>query len=396
MTIPTSLVGVLTAAAICTGCGVVAEGESGEPNPGPQVAAWKQPADKPRGPQPAQESGRAHSFDLTTVARGLDFPVQVVARPGDRRMYVVELPGRVRRIEGDGRSRTTFLDLRKRTRAAGERGLLSVAFSPAGDEIVALYTTRAGHTRVVAFPAAADSAALDNGRTLLAIEQPYENHKGGTVLFDERGRLLVSLGDGGSAFDPGNRAQNPDEPLGSILRRDEGRWDVVAYGLRNPWRMAFDDDTGMLWIGDVGQDRLEEIDAVYVPETGQPSLNLGWAAYEGHLPLGRKPVAAGRLTWPVAVYPHRDGHCSVAGGAVYRGAAIKALRGRYVYGDFCRGTIWSLDSAAAQDARRIDVRRELARLPGLVSFGTGFDGEIYATSTQGTISKLVSPKVRHP
>ena len=333
--------------------------------------------------------GIARNFGLRTVAEGLRTPNQVIFRPGDSRPYVVELDGLVRRI-ADGRPEAVpYLDIRQRTRAHGELGLLSVAFSPSGDELVALYTTRRGDSRVTVFPAGPDRADGDDGRVLLAVEQPYENHKGGTVLFDERGRLMVSLGDGGSAFDPGNRGQNQDEPLGSVMRRENGRWTTVAFGLRNPWRMAFDDATGLLWIGDVGQDRLEEIDAIYPPETGQPPVNLGWAAYEGDLPLGRKPVSPGRLTWPVATYSHRAGRCSVTGGAVYRGSAIPALRGRYVYGDFCRGTIWSLAAAGAENRSGLDVRREIARVPGLSSFGTDGSGELYAVSIQGSVSRLV-------
>jgi glucose/arabinose dehydrogenase len=312
----------------------------------------------------------------------------VISRPGQDGIYVVEQSGTVRPVVSGGPG-VPVLDISSRTRASGERGLLSAVFAPDGGSIVALYTTRGGDTRVTSFALGGAGAAGEDGTVLLRVRQPFENHNGGTVLYDERGRLLVSLGDGGSAFDPGNRGQDPDEPLGSILRRENGRWETIAIGLRNPWRMAFDGGTGMLWIGDVGQDRFEEINAVYPPETGQPRINFGWAAYEGHLPLGRKPLTRGPLTWPLAGYPHKGGHCSVTGGAVYRGMGVPVLRGRYVYGDFCRGTVWSLDASGAERRRNLDIRREAARVPGLTSFGTDGRGELYAVSIQGAVSKIV-------
>jgi glucose/arabinose dehydrogenase len=209
----------------------------------------------------------------------------------------------------------------------------------------------------------------------------------------------VGLGDGGSAFDPGQRAQNPRTRLGKLLRLDPARpelgWRVVATGLRNPWRMAFDRETGMLWLGDVGQDRVEEVDALFLPEDGQRVPNLGWAAYEGDLPLGRKRLNEGDpLVWPVAGYRHREGRCSVTGGHVYRGRRIPAMRGRYLYGDFCRGTVWSLDARGAGRPRVIDLRREAVRVPGLVSFGEDLDGELYALSAEGTVSRIVAPTRR--
>ncbi|WP_205697140.1 sorbosone dehydrogenase family protein [Conexibacter sp. SYSU D00693] len=356
---------------------------------------WRQPPDKPPGPAPAPVVGDRRSFALREVARGLRQPNQLVARPGDDRLYVVEQRGVVRVLGAGGAVRDEpFLDLRARTRALGEQGLLSLAFADEGRTAVVLHTTRrGGHSRVLAIPAGEHRAALDRARTLLAVRQPFENHKGGTVLVDERGRVVVGLGDGGSAFDPGQRAQDPRTQLGKLLRRGlDGRWEVVATGLRNPFRMSFDRETGRLWLGDVGQDRVEEVDALFLPETGAPVPNLGWAAYEGDLPLGRKRLASrAQLTWPVASYRHRDGHCSVTGGFVSRGPRLDALRGRYVFGDFCRGTMWSLDAAGAEDPARLDLRREAERLPGLVSFGEDGRGELYALTIDGVVHRLVAP-----
>jgi hypothetical protein len=358
-----------------------------------KLPLWKRRPDKPAGPEPAPVVGQRRSFELERVASGLQAPNQLVARTGDRRLFVTEQAGLVRTLPGKRR----WLDLRRRTKADGERGLLSLAFSRDGRTAYVLLTTReAGDTRVLALPVRDGRAQASRARTVLALDQPYENHNGGTVLVDERDRVVVSLGDGGSAFDPQQRAQDPDQQLGKLLRWDPSeagrpRWEVVATGLRNPFRVSFDRETGRLWVGDVGQDRLEEVSAIFLPEPGVPVPNLGWAAYEGHLPLGQKRLV-GRpetLVWPVASYGHRDGLCSVTGGFVARGAgAPAALRGRYLYGDFCRGTMWSLDPAAAEDLRRADHRQEVARLPGLVSFGEARDGTLYAVSIQGDVHRL--------
>lgn len=358
----------------------------------PELPLWRQPPDKRPGPALAPVAGRARSFELRTLARGLSAPVQVVSRPGDPgRLYVAEQAGLVRVLGRSGERARTYLDLRPQVRTGLERGLLSIVFSPRGERLYALYTNRRGDTRVREYRAGARAASPTDARTLLALDQPFENHNGGTLLFDERGRLVLGLGDGGSAFDPDQRAQHARSRLGKILRSElrgaRPKWEIVASGLRNPWRMSFDRLTGRLWLGDVGQDRVEEVDALWLPETGQRVPNLGWAAYEGPLPLGRKRLdRGGPLVWPVAGYRHEAGHCSVTGGYVYRGRAIRRLRGRYLFGDFCRGTMWSLRADAGGAAR--DLRREEARLPGLVSFGEGPRGELYAVSAQGTVERL--------
>lgn len=387
MRIPTSVIGVLGAATLAA-CG-------SEPRAAEMpLPTFRQPPDKPAGPAPARVAGTAATFRLAPFAKGLDMPNQLVARPGDRRLFVVEQKGRVRVLAPDGTvRRAPYLDLRRATRARGEQGLLSIAFAPDGRSLVAMFTNNAGDTRVVRYRAGAQRAKRAGARTLLKVDQPYENHNGGTVLFDERGRLLVSLGDGGSAFDPQQRAQDLRSRLGKILRYEHSRWSPVAFGLRNPWRMSFDAATGRLWIGDVGQDKVEEIDAIWPAEPGTPLPNLGWSAYEGHHPVGVKRLSGeGKLTWPVASYSHAGGHCSVSGGQVYRGAQVRALRGRYVYGDFCRGTLWSLNADGAEHRARLDLRRETARLPGVVSFGVDRRGELYAVSISGTVSRLVTAR----
>jgi glucose/arabinose dehydrogenase len=227
--------------------------------------------------------------------------------------------------------------------------------------------------------------ATGRERRLLAVDQPsdYENHKGGQLAFGPDGALHLALGDGGSAFNPYNTAQDIATPFGKLLRWDGRRWQKLALGLRNPWRFSFDRATGRLWIGDVGQDRIEEINAVDLDGT---LLNFGWAAYEGPLPLGQKPLRrTGRLTWPAAGFDHDTG-CSVTGGVVYRGTRIPRLRGRYVYADFCRGTLWTMD--AADPRRHPDVRRERAKLPQVTAFGEDARGEVYAVTAAGRLYAL--------
>jgi glucose/arabinose dehydrogenase len=393
--IPTTVIGLLLAASFGAGCGPSAEG--GQPAPSrtandPAVAklpAWKQPPIRPHGPRPATEKGHARNFKLKEIGSGFKLPNQLITRPGSAGLYVVEQGGTIRRIVSGRPEAVPFLDIRGSTRASGEQGLLSAVFSPDGDSIVAMYTNRRGNTRVVSFAVGGGIANPREGTVLLRVKQPHENHNGGTVLFDERDRLLLSLGDGGSHFDPGNRGQDERSLFGAILRYEDGHWQKIVRGLRNPWRMSLDPETGLLWIGDVGQDRFEEINAIYPPEQGQPQLNLGWAAYEGHLPVGRKQLGSGRLVWPVAGYSHEQGQCSVTGGAVYRGDGIEALRGRYLFGDFCRGTLWTLRASGTENRADVDLRREQARVPGLSSFGADEDGELYVLSTQGTVSKIV-------
>jgi glucose/arabinose dehydrogenase len=391
------LVAVLAAAAatVClAGCNDEPPPQAKAPS---TLPSWRQPPDKPPGPALPRVRGEARSFALRQVAGGLDGPVQVVARRDDPgRLFVAEQAGRIRVIERGRVRRAPYLDIRRRVRSGGEQGLLSLTFSPGADRLYVLFTNRSGDTRVVRYAAGRERADVSSAKTLLALEQPFDNHNGGTLLFDDRGRLVLGLGDGGSAFDPKQRAQDERSRLGKLLRFDPARpglgWRIVAAGLRNPWRMAFDRETGMLWLGDVGQDRVEEVDALWLPEEGQRVPNLGWAAFEGDLPLGTKRLGEGPVVWPVAGYRHAEGHCSVTGGFVYRAGRNPAMRGRYVFGDFCRGTLWTLDARGAADAAALDLRREAERVPGLVSFGEDGAGELYAVSAHGTVLKLRPPR----
>ncbi|HEY6076000.1 MAG TPA: PQQ-dependent sugar dehydrogenase [Gaiella sp.] len=329
------------------------------------------------------------SLRLVRVVGGLERPIYATQAPGEpRRLYVVEQPGRIRVVENGRLRAAPFLNLVSQVESGGnEQGLLGLAFSPGyardgtfyvnyslrgeGDTIVARYRARNG--RVVA----------GTGRTILRVDQPYSNHNGGNLAFAPDGRLWVGLGDGGSGGDPENRAQSMDTLLGKMIRLDVRRAqpqpEIVALGLRNPWRYSFDRATGVLWIGDVGQNNLEEIDRLARPGTGL--VNFGWDVYEGNARFEDKDLGAGRLVQPVAQYGRGAG-CSVTGGYVYRGPAIPRISGRYLFGDYCSGTIWSMPAAGGA------MRLESVRLPGLSSFGEGLRGELYAVSHEGAVYRF--------
>lgn len=344
-------------------------------------------------------------------------PVQLVAIPGTDQVAVVEQGGRVRvedpASSAGGRGHVV-LDLRREAVAGGEQGLLGLVFHPdwpRDDRIFVDYTARAdgGATHIVQLHLHDLDGVARRPDELLRIEQPYENHNGGALAVSG-GRLFVGMGDGGSGGDPQDRAQDPDQLLGKVLRIDVdahatatpgdpmyvvpddnpfavggGQAEVWAIGVRNPWRFSIDAKTGLLWIGDVGQDAREEVDAIPVSGAG---ANLGWDVREGtraHRDAGAK--GPGRFTEPVFDYG-RDMGCSVTGGVVYRGRAVPALAGRYVFGDFCSDRLWALDAEAVSRSGR--VRRELVASPlrgvdHASSFGVDDAGELYVVSLDGGI-----------
>jgi glucose/arabinose dehydrogenase len=327
---------------------------------------------------------------LTKVATGLDAPDDLASTPGEPdRLYVVEQPGRIRVIENGRLLAQPFLDITSSVRSGGEQGLLSVAFHPDYAEnrrFYVDYTDLDGNTRVAEFEAR-EGAQPARRRELFFVEQPYANHNGGQLAFGPDARLYVGMGDGGSGGDPENRAQNLGERLGKLLSLDPDRagseWRIEAYGLRNPWRFSFDPDTGDLWIGDVGQGDWEEID--HAPRESPGLENYGWDVFEGdHQYEDKEPNPRGRLVMPVTEYSHDHG-CSVTGGFVYRGERIPAAQGRYFYGDFCSGTVWSL---ALRDGRAADVRRHRFRVDALSSFGLDAAGELYLVSLEGSVFRL--------
>jgi glucose/arabinose dehydrogenase len=364
---------------------------------GALACGTEDPRRPPPGASPVALAAVTRSFDLRVVARGLVRPTHVSAAPGDARgLWVLEQPGRLLRLAG-GR-RTTVLDLRRRVSVGAERGLLGLAFHPDfahNRRLFVNFTDRRGDTRVVAYRLGPRGrAAPGRGRVLLRVRQPEENHNGGALLFATDGRLLVGMGDGGGAFDPRGRAQDPRSRLGKVLAADVDRpgpvrWRTVLTGLRNPWRMWIDPALDELWLGDVGQDRVEEIDRVpYEPD--EPPKNLGWPAFEGHRRLpGRRLDRSGELVPPVATYTHGEG-CSVTGGSIYRGRALPALAERYLFGDFCTGRLWSLRPRPGGAVA--GLRREAARVPQLTHIGTDAAGELVLALGSGAVLRAVSPR----
>jgi len=327
-------------------------------------------------------------LSLQPFATGLGALTAVASTPAEpQRLYVVQQVGRIRYFV-NGKLGGTFLDIRDRVVSGGEQGLLSVAFHPnyaRNHRFYVDYTDKNGNTRVVEFRSRSGRGVKATARQVLFVRQPYANHNGGELQFDRNGLLYVGMGDGGSAGDPGNRAQNPRQKLGKLLRinplRSGSRWQPVGLGLRNPWRFSFDRATGDLWIGDVGQGAWEEIDFRARSAIGKLA-NYGWKAFEGRARYTNTPLGPGQRVAPVYVYSHEEDNCSVTGGYVYRGRAVSAAVGRYFFGDYCSGIVWSMTIANG------DVRREPFRVASLTSFGEDASGELYFATGTGRILKL--------
>jgi glucose/arabinose dehydrogenase len=342
----------------------------------------------PAAPQ-SQEQMRFRSF-----ASGLNEPVFVGATRSEPGMlYVVEQPGLILVLQ-DGKLRTQpFLDIRRLVRSGGEQGLLSIAFHPnyaKNHRFFVYFNDRSGDVRVFEFRSNGTVGLPGTAKSLLRVpHREFSNHDGGQLQFGPDRRLYAGTGDGGSGGDPHNHAQNLGSRLGKLMRlnvdRRGARWQIVGYGLRNPWRFSWDRVTRDLYIGDVGQGEWEEID-VRTPAQQRGLNNYGWRVWEGRsrYTSDQRVNRRGKLVFPIVTYSHNAG-CSVTGGYVYRGSAVPAARGRYFYGDYCSGTIWSL---RAVKGKLRGVRREPFRVPSLSSFGEGPAGELYATSLNGTIYRL--------
>ena len=339
----------------------------------------------------APGSVHQQQFSVQPYASGLGALTGIASTPAEpNRLYAVEQSGRIRYLV-NGRVRGTFIDLRGRVVSGGEQGLLSVAFHPnykRNHRFYVDYTDKQGNTRVVEFRSRNGRGLKSTARQLLFVRQPYANHNGGELQFDRNGLLYVGMGDGGSAGDPGNRAQNPAQRLGKLLRinplKRGARWQMVGLGLRNPWRFSFDRANGDLYIGDVGQGNWEEID--YRPAASVGTLaNYGWHVFEGRARYSNGQLGPGQLVSPVNVYSHADNNCSVTGGYVYRGRAVTAAVGRYFFGDYCSGTVWSL---RIESGSAVDVRREPFSVGSLTSFGVDTAGELYMATGTGRIYKL--------
>ncbi|MGK0275108.1 MAG: glucose/arabinose dehydrogenase [Ilumatobacter sp.] len=337
-----------------------------------------------------------------------DTPVELFSRIGDPRNFVVEQNGRI--VAVDDLSSVVVLDITNLTAADGERGLLGAAFHPAQDFAYVHYNDANGTTVLDEYAIDPVTAVFDpnSRREVLTVQQPFGNHNGGELAFGPDGLLYLGLGDGGAANDPERNSLALASRLGKILRIDplesgnepfttpadnpfvdvEGADPTIwALGLRNPWKFSFDAPTGDLWIADVGQGDLEEIN--FAPAIdGQGAgrgLSFGWSAFEGTARFNDDQDPDGH-TPPIVEYNHDEGNCSVSGGVVYRGDAIADLQGWFVYGDFCSGQIWGYDTTSQPGA---PIIVELAQQPNLAAIAIGGEGDLFAVSNIGTVSRFV-------
>lgn len=372
------------------------------PDPVPPPAAWPQ-------------------VSLSRVAGGFALPVHVThAGDGSGRIFVVEQGGRIRILDNGVVLPSLFLDISAKLVCCGEQGLLSVAFPPgfaskgyfyvnytgipvapaaAAPTVIARYRVSAGNANV------SDPASEE---VILTIPQPFSNHNGGQLSFGPDGYLYVGMGDGGSGGDPLNNGQTPGTLLGKLLRIDVEsgavpygipptnpflgmaayRPEIWALGLRNPWRFSFDRLTGDLYIGDVGQGAVEEVD---VQQAGSPGgQNYGWNIMEGGGCYNSAPCNAAGLTLPIATYDHTQG-CSITGGMVYRGSAFPGLQGTYFFGDFCNGRVWGLrkNGAGWENTVLLDPGNPPLNI---TAFGEDEVGNVYvADYASGDLLRILSP-----
>ncbi|MBA2283110.1 MAG: PQQ-dependent sugar dehydrogenase [Actinomycetota bacterium] len=365
----------------------------------------------------------AVNIRLEEVAR-LEEPTALAARFGDPAVFITERTGRVRRIEITTRSngaqtfavdRTPALDLSDDVATGGlEQGLLGIAFSTDGNRMYVGYTDLDENQRLVEYRMNGERADASSRRELLLIADPDDIHNAGAVAFGPDGFLYWAMGDGGPGGDPQGTGQDPTDLLGNLLRIDpdvapeaeeagqayaipdgnpfrdgtDGAPEVWAYGLRNPWRFSFDSATGDLWIADVGQETVEEIDYLAAADGGTGAgraANLGWSDVEGDR-IREGSSAPDDAVEPVLTYDHASGGCAITGGYVYRGARVPALVGAYVWGDHCLGELQALvvTNGLPSSARALGVT-----VPQLTSFGQDSEGELWALSLQGPVYRVL-------
>ncbi len=349
--------------------------------------------------------GTASAAQLERVGT-YDNPVYVGSVPGDpSRLLVAEQAGRI--VETGGTGTTVYLNIHDLVSSGGEQGLLSFAFPPDFATNHLMYVAYTGQDfgafHVDELSATTTAADPSSRRSVITVPHPlYTNHNAGQLQFGPEGYLYISTGDGGGAGDTAGNAQSTSSLLGKILRIDPrasggqpytvpsdnpfvgkvGADEIWSYGLRNAWRFSFDPQ-GALVIGDVGQSAREEID--YVPQSagGGRGANFGWNCREG---FQAYVGCAGSFTEPVFDYSHTSGNCAITGGYVMGDPGIPELLGRYVYGDYCNGTIRSL---ALGLPRAADDRSEGLSVPSLSSFGEDACGRVYAVSFAGPVYRLV-------
>ena len=374
------------------------------------------PVTQPDPPQQPAPPPPVFALALKEVASGLNSPLFLTAPAGDARRFIVERGGRIRILAADGTLRSTaFLDLTGLISTDGEGGLLSMAFHPSyaqNGKFYIYYTDKFSNIAIDEVKVTAGNADLADAsslKRLITIPHPgYNNHFGGALTFGADGYLYAGTGDGGGAGDPNGNAQNLDSLLGKLLRlkvddpqpplylvppdnpfagAQDKRGEIWAYGLRNPWRIAFDNASTSLYIADVGQELHEEVDVV---ASSLKPANYGWNIMEGSSCYNAASCAQAGLTLPVFSYDHGANNangCSITGGFVYRGAAMPELAGRYLYSDYCKGFLKSFlyTNGTVNEAKDWAVG-DIGRVP---SFGQDSSGEIYMLSEAGKVYQIV-------
>lgn len=371
-----------------------------------------QPAqEQTKQPTQTEPSYNAPQVELSQIAGGFTQPTAIASLPSanDKRLFVAEQAGTIRIINQDKSvASAPFLDIRSKVQNNGEMGLLGLAFHPKvaqNNFFYVNYVDKSRNTVIARYTIAADGKADRNSeKVLLKVAQPFANHNGGQLAFGPDGYLYIGLGDGGSAGDPNNRAQNREDLLGKILRIDVDSGDpytipsdnpfvggaetdkkeIWAVGLRNPWRFSFDRQTGDLFIADVGQGEWEEINLQ--PSNSKGGENYGWRCYEAtNMYKSDDCQSADTYQQPIIKYDHGENRCSVTGGYVYRGKAYPALDGLYFYGDYCNGQIFA--------AKQLDNTWEWAIATfaplKISTFGENSTGELFvADHAAGTIYQI--------
>ncbi len=346
------------------------------------------------------------NLGIQSVVTGMASPVYLAAPAGDSRLFIVEQGGRIRIVKGGQLLTTPFLDITDLVQSGGERGLLSVAFHPqygTNGYFYVYYTDASGDIRIERYHVGPNPDVADAGSAMLILtidHATYSNHNGGLLRFGPDGMLYAGTGDGGASGDPNGNGQNQDVLLAKLLRLDvdhgdpyavppdnpfvsSGRGEVWAYGLRNPWRYAFDRVTGLLYIADVGQNIYEEVNVMPASTAG---VNYGWKTMEGRHCYQASTCNQAGLTLPVVEYDHDSG-CSITGGAVYRGWAIPEIAGLYFYSDYCSG--WLRSFRYANGLVTDQKTWSVGSLGMVVSFGEDGNGELYILSASGSVYKII-------
>jgi glucose/arabinose dehydrogenase len=350
--------------------------------------------------------GFSQTIGIVSFATGFTDPVEIV-HAGDSRLFVVQQNGIIKILNSNGTTvATPFMNISSLVSGGSEQGLLGLAFHPdyaTNGFFYVNYTNTSGDTIIARYSVNPNNPNLANASsaiTLKTIDQPFSNHNGGTLRFGPDGYLYIGMGDGGSGGDPGNRAQNKDNLLGKMLRLDvdttapyipatnpyvgiAGADEVWSYGLRNPWKFSFDIETGNIWIADVGQENVEEINKA--PYT-TAAINYGWRCYEGNSAYQTSGCAAqNTMTFPLATYSSASGsgNCSVTGGYVYRGTAYPNFVGKYFFADYCSNKIGMIN-----DAGTITFSSAFAG-NNFTTFGTDSNNVLYVAGASGTIYKVI-------